>query len=196
MSRAPRRFELQGALAASRNLAGLSNQLPFLQKRAIQTLARRLLVHARRDIQAEYNIRADRVRKDLSLSLNNERVRVTGHWRGVGLNQFGALETAKGVTAAIFRGRRSLYPGAFKATLLSGNVQVVERRGEKRVMTKGRYIGKRRQPLATQYGATVAQMLAKGRRPERLADFAAGVLGDELERLFTSYYQRPASPGS
>lgn len=189
-------ISLQGALAASRNLQGLSNQLPFLQKRAIQTLARRLLVNARRDIQAEYNIRAARVRKDLSLSLNRDNVRVTGHWRGVGLSQFGARQTRKGVTAAIFRGRRSLYPSAFHARLLSGNVQVVERQGEKRLMTKGRYVGKRRQPLVTRYGATVAQMLAKGRRPERLADFAAGVLRDELDRLFTSYYQRPAAPGA
>jgi hypothetical protein len=63
-------------------------------------------------------------------------------------------------------------------------------------MTKGRYEGKRRQPLVTHYGATVAQMLAKGRRPERLADFAAGVLGDEIDRLLTSFYQRPARPGS
>jgi hypothetical protein len=191
-----RNFELQGALAASRNLKGITTQLPFLQKRAIQTLARRLLVQARRDIQAEYNIRADRVRKDLSLSLNRDRVRVTGHWRGVGLSQFGARQTRKGVTAAIFRGRRSLYPGAFMARLLSGNVQAVSREGEKRLMTKGRYEGKRRQPLVTHYGATVAQMLAKGRRPERLADFAAGVLGDEIDRLLTSFYQRPARPGS
>ena len=29
-----------------------------------------------------------------------------------------------------------------------------------------------------------------------LADFAAGVLRDELDRLFTSYYQRPAAPGA
>lgn len=191
-----RTIELQGALAASRNLAGLSNQLPWLQQRAIQTLKRRLPVQARRDIQAEYNLRAGRINKDLSIGVTAERVRLIGHWRGVGLNQFGARQTRQGVTAAIFRGRRKLYPSAFMAPLLSGNVQAVERQGEKRVMKAGRYLGKRRQPLVVHYGATVAQMLAKGRRPERLVDFAAGVLRAELERLFTSYYQRPASPGS
>lgn len=189
-------ISLQGALAASRNLQGLSNQLPWLQRRAIQTLKRRLPVQARRDIQAEYNLRAGRINKDLSIASTTVAVRVIGHWRGVGLNQFGARQTRRGVTAAIFRGRRRLFAGAFMAPLLGGNVQAVERKGDKRLMKAGRYVGKRRQPIAVRYGATVAQMLAKGRRPERLADFAAGVLRDELDRLFTSYYQRPAAPGA
>lgn len=191
-----RSIELQGALAGSRNLAALRSQLPWIQKRAIQTLTRRLPVEGRRDIQGEYNIRAARVNKDLSVGVTKERVRLVGHWRGVGLNQFGANRAKRGVTASVFRGERRLYEGKFKARLLSGNEQVVERLGEKRVMSAGRYKGKRRQPLATVYGPTVAQMLGKGRRPERLVDFAAGVLRAEVDRLFTSFYKRSASPGS
>ena len=95
-----------------------------------------------------------------------------------------------GGTAAIMRGRRSLHPGAFKAPLASGNVQVVSRYGAKRVMTQGRYKGKMRQPLAVEYGATVAQMLAKGRRPERLADYAGNKLLEEAERIFDVRYGR------
>lgn len=191
-----RSIELQGALAGTRNLAALRSQLPWIQKRAIQTLTRRLPVQARRDIQGEYNIRAGRVTKDLSVGVTRERVRLIGHWRGIGLNQYGARQTRRGVTASIFRGQRRLYAGSFMARLLGGNLQAVERSGEPRVMKAGRYKGKRRQPIATLYGPTVAQMLAKGRRPERLVDFAAGVLRVEVDRLFTSFYKRSASPGS
>lgn len=194
MSRS-RTIELQGALAASRNLQALGDGLPWLQRRAIQTLKRRLPVEARRDIQAEYNLRAARITKDLSIASSSQGVRIIGHWRGVGLSQYGARQTRKGVTATVLIGRRRLYGSAFIAPLLGGNRQAVERSGEKRVMKAGRYAGKKRQPLVVRYGATVAQMLAKGRRPERLADFAAGVLRSEMERLFTSYYQRPATPG-
>jgi hypothetical protein len=183
-------FELQGALAASRNLGLLADRLPWVQRLAIQTLRRRLPVQARRDIQAEYNLGAQRINKDLSTRADDAGVRLVGHFRGIGLRNFAARQTAKGVTAAILRGRRSLHKGAFFAPLANGNVQVVSRYGEKRVMTQGRYKGKRRQPIAVEYGATVAQMLAKGRRPERLADFARGVLGNEIDRLF-AYYDRP-----
>lgn len=190
-------FELQGALAASRNLGLLSDRLPWVQKRAIQTLRRRLPVQARRDIQQEYNVGAQRVAKDLKTYVTPDGIRLVGQFRGVGLMQFGARQVRKGVTASILRGKRSLHPGAFLASLLmgkwsllGGNVQAVSRQGPKREMTQGRYKGKKRQPIAVEYGATVAQMLAKGRRPERLADFARGVLGAEIERLFT-YYDRP-----
>lgn len=189
-----RSIELQGALAARRNLGVLADRLPWIQKRAIQTLRRRLPVFARRDIQREYNLRAGRVREDLTAAVSTTGLRLIGYWRGVGLRQFGARPTGKGVTAAIFRGRRKLVAGAFIATLLGGNEQVVTREGEKRRMKAGRYKGQLKQPLKVHYGATVAQMLEKGRRPERIADFARGVLAAEVERLFKSYTNRPASP--
>lgn len=181
-------FELRDALAVSRNLGLLSNRLPSVQKRAGQTLRRRLPVEARRDIQREYNVGARRINQDLSISGDSETsLRLIGRFRGIGLTNFGARQTRKGVTAAILRGRRNLHPGAFLATLLSGNVQAVSRGKTKRVMTQGRYKGKRRQPLLVEYGATVAQMLAKGRRPERLADYARGVLQAEVQRLLRVY---------
>ncbi|MEN5208024.1 hypothetical protein ABE493_07860 [Stenotrophomonas terrae] len=180
-------FELQGALSASRNLGLLADRLPWVQRRAIQTLRRRLPVEARRDAQAEYNIGLQRFNRDISTRITDEEIKLVGHFRGIGLRNYAARQTAKGITASVIRGRRSQYPGAFFAQLNSGNVQVVSRFGAKRVMTQGRYKGKRRQPIAVEYGATVAQMLAKGRRPERLADFARGVLQREVMRLFDYY---------
>lgn len=183
-------MNIDGGLAVSRKLSQLSDQLPWIQRRAMATLRRRLPVYARRDMQAEYNIGARRVNQDLSSRIDGDTIKLTGHWRGIGLMNFGARETRKGVTASIMRGRRSLYPGAFKAPLASGNVQVVSRYGAKRLMTQGRYKGKMRQPLAVEYGATVAQMLAKGRRPERLADYAGTKLLEEAERIFDVRYGR------
>lgn len=187
-------FDLQGALAASRNLALLSDQLPWLQKRAIQTLRRRLYTQARRDIQTEYNIGARRVAKDLRTKVTGDAVTVTGYFRGIGMMQFGARPVRKGVSYTFYRGRgRTLEKGAFVATLLSKNQHVAQRHGDKRTMEMGRYKGKLRQPIFTHYGPTVAQMLKSSGRPERLADFAAGVLRSELDRLFESRYGRSAS---
>lgn len=180
-------FELQKALEVSRNLGLLRSYLPWMQKRAVQTLRRRLPVEARRDIQAEYDVPAGRVRQDLGTREIPDGLRLTGYFRGIGLRNFRARQTRRGVTAAPFRGRRTLREGAFFAGLNSGNQQVVKREGPKRRMTSGRYIGKMRQPLETQYGPSVAQMLRKGRRPERLAEFAAGVLRSEVERLLAYY---------
>jgi hypothetical protein len=67
----------------------------------------------------------------------------------------------------------------------------VRREGEKRRMTRGNYVGQLRQPLVIEYGPSVAQMLRKGRRPERLVEFARGVLRSEVERQLTSLLQQP-----
>lgn len=194
MSRDGLNFKIEGALEASRELGVMARKLPMVQKRAIATLRRRLPVQARRDIQSEYNISAARLRKDLGTTLLADGIRVTGHFRGIGLRNFGARQTRQGVTSTVLRGRRSLDPGAFIARLLGGGEQAVERGGEKRVMTKGRYAGKRRQPLYVLYGATAAQMLRKGRRPERLVDFARGLLRGEIDRQLAALTGKAARP--
>lgn len=186
-------FDLTGALAASRNLGIFAQSLPKIQQRALGTLRRRIGTEARRDIQREYRITANRLNSSLKVSSNNRSggLRITGFWRGIGLRNFSARATGKGVTSGIFKsGKRSLRESAFFAPLLGGgeggNRHVVKREGDKRVMTKGRYAGKTRQPVAVQYGPTAAQMLRKEGRPQRLADFAIGVLGKEMTRLIES----------
>ncbi len=178
--------DLDGVLSASRNLGALSSRLPTLHARAIGTLGRRLPVQARRDIQAEYQIGARRLAQDLQARATEDGVRLIGRFRGIGLRNFAARQTRRGVTASVFRGKRSLREHAFLGVGVNRNAHVFRREGPKREMKQGRYAGKRRQPLVAEYGATAAQMLAKGRRPERLIDYARGVLGAESKRLFTS----------
>ena len=175
--------DLDSLLSASRNLSVLASRLPTLHARAIGTLSRRLPVQARRDIQAEYQIGARRLTQDLSSRTTDDGVRLVGRFRGIGLRNFAARPTSRGVTAAIVRGKRSLRERAFIRRGLAGNEHVFRREGPKRPMQQGRYAGKPRQPLVVEYGATAAQMLAKGRRPERLVDYARGVLAAESERL-------------
>ena len=175
--------DLDGVLSTSRNLSALSSRLPTLHTRAIGTLRRRLPVEARRDIQAEYQIGARRLAQDLQSRATDDGVRLVGRFRGIGLRNFAARQTRRGVTAAVLRGKRSLRAHAFLGVGVNRNAQVFRREGAKREMRQGRYAGKRRQPLVAEYGATAAQMLAKGRRPERLIDFARGVLAAESDRL-------------
>lgn len=187
-------FDLQGALDILRDLRRIDNRLPWLQERAMQTLLRRLPVEARRDIQAEYNLPAARIRDNLRASLiggstaRAAGVRLVGQWkRGIGLMNYSARATRKGVSYSVYRGRRQVAQGTFIARLLGGNDQVVERYGPKVAMTKGRYIGHKRQRVEVLYRSTVAQMLAQGRRPERLLDFSRDVLRSEMRRLLDSY---------
>lgn len=179
-------MSVTGVLDATREMTAYASRLPTIQKRAILSLRRKLPVQARRDIQAEYAISASRIRSDLGTSLLPDGIRLTGHFRGIGLRNYGARQTSGGVSASILRGKRTLRPGAFMAKLLSGNVQAVHREGEKRVMKSGRYVGKKRQPLVVEYGPTAAQMLRKGRRPERLLEFSRGVLRSEIDRQLKS----------
>lgn len=190
-------FDVSQFLAARRNLGILANRLPMFQQRAIGTLQRKLPVEARRDIQREYSLSARRISKDLGVRVRGPEFTLTGYFRGIGLRNFQARQTAAGVTSAVFLGQvRSLRRSAFLATLLPSNPHVAKRIGEKRKMRKGNYIGEMRQHLQTQYGPTVAQMLRKGRRPERLADFARGVLADEIERQIEGYAKGRPIPGA
>jgi hypothetical protein len=187
-------MSLTGLPDLERAFAAYPSKLGTVQKRAILTLLRKLPVQARRDIQAEYSIPAARLRKDLGARVRADGIRLTGYFRGIGLRNFGARQTRAGVTASVFRGARTLRESAFVATMLSGNQQVVQREGEPRVMTKGRYVGKRRQPIVVQYGPTAAQMLRKGRRPERLLDYSRGVLRDEVNRQLKALAGKAGAP--
>lgn len=215
-------FDLSGALQVSRDLGLLADRLPWLQERAIRTLRRDLPVEARRDIQKEYNIPARRVRDHLTASLVTGNgtarlagVRITGQWkRGIGLINFSGRPTRKGVTYSVYRGKRDLAEGAFIARLLGrrgdgfigplmGNVHAVERAAsgptrQRTYVQKGRNGKYQRgtrtdRPLVVLYRSTVAQMLAKGRRPDRLLEWSRSQLQLYVERQLQSYLRNPSA---
>lgn len=191
-------FDFSGAVEAAMALERIKSMPLLAQKRTLSTLRRKIGTEANRDIRREYNIKQGRVAKDLGVSLGVQHLRIIGHFRGIGLRNFGSRQTKKGVSYSAVRGRRGSIEHAFHAGLNRGkqprgNEHVVSRSGEKRIMRSGSYVGKLRETLLSEYGPTVAQMLRKGNRPQRLADFARGVLRGEIDRQLTALARKEAA---
>lgn len=200
-------FDLRGVGAPGEALRYLlDDRMTWFRERAIGTLIRRLPVEARRDIQGEYNIDATRVREHLHASgVRDEAsprlagVRLVGQWkRGIGLMQFSARWNRrwKGVRYSVFRGQRGEEAGAFIARMKSGNVHAVRRDGPKdwqRSYTdrKGKQRTRMDQRLVVLYRSSIAQMLAKGRRPERLLDYSRNLLEADIQRQINGYLRKP-----
>lgn len=201
-------FDLDGIGTIEPALRRLMDErIPWFQERAMRTLARRLPVEARRDIQAEYNIKAGRVRDHMrsyvmpgETSARLAGVRLVGQWkRGIGLAQFSGRwkRNWKGVRYSVYRGAKAEAVGAFIARMKSGNVHAVQRVGpkdHKRTYADRKGVSRTRidQRLKVRYRSSVAQMLAKGRRPERLMDYSKRLLQSDLERQIGSYLRKPS----
>lgn len=180
--------ELTGALDAMQGMQATPSRIVLAQKRALGTVRRRLGTEAKRDIGAEYNLKAGRIAEGLDVRDTADGIKLIGRSRGVNAIQFGATWSRRmkgGARYSIKRGGdRGGRDGAFIATGRSGNRLVFERGGKGAVLNKnGNYP---RLPLAAVYGPSIAQMLKHGRRPERLAEFAVRVLQSEQQRLLGS----------
>lgn len=158
-------------------LGRVSTESERARRRAVGTLARRLPVEARRDMGREYNLPAGRISQGTFVSQGDGYVELRGIKRGIGMVNFGARwggVKSQGVTVQILRGKRELWPDLFIAGGNSGNRQVFGRISSKRL------------PIRAYYGPSVAQMLRKPGRAERLAEFAQVILRAEFERLRVS----------
>lgn len=184
-------------MPASVDLSGLRRQIERLGKtqksaeqavkRARGTLARRIVVEARRDIQTEYTLPANRINAGLYTRNNGDAVELTGVGRGVGLINFkGSGGTRRSPVRVQVKtaGAAVVYDNNyFRAKGLNGNRQIFERMPEKRRMTQGNYKGKVRNVIRSTYGPSVAQMLRRPGRSGRLADTAQTILRAEIDRL-------------
>lgn len=202
-------FDIRGVGDFGRGMHELlDSRLPWIHQDAMKTVYRAIPVFARRDIQDEYNIRAGRVREHMAVRYIEGQgaarggVRLFGQWkRGIGMMQFpGTRQTRKGVTYSVYRGQRTRADDAFIVRLKSGNVHAVEQDvtagktwQRKYVDRQGKRAGPVRQrtrmdyPLKVLYRSTVAQMLARGRRPERIAEHATRLMESETRRLLGRY---------
>jgi len=166
------KFDISNARRTADFLRNIPKNLEVLQARARATLARRIAVEARRDIQTEYNLPAARVNEDISVRQTSEFVELVGKHRPIGRINFGGSQGNKGVTYQISKtGPRKTMSHSFIARGLSGNTQIFSR------------IGKPRLPIRAYYGPSVAQMLRKEGRPERLAELALAIFSTETDRL-------------
>jgi len=170
--------ELAGALDVAQQLNAVPARILQAQKRALGTMRRRLATEAKRDIGAEYNLKAGRIAAGLVVRNQADGVALIGRSRGINAVEFGATWSRRMKGGARYRikrgGDRSGHDGAFIATGRSNNRLVFVRAGTRRL------------PLQAVYGPSVGQMLKHGRRPERLAEFAIRILESEQRRLLGS----------
>lgn len=170
---------LTGTRAFAEHLRDFESLPARAQQRAVSTLRRRVKTETRRDIQGEYNLKAGRITQGLRIRATDDVVTVVGSSRGINAMAFGATwsrnRRGKSKIGASFRIKRgeakTPQEGSFIATGRSGNRLVFEREGRARL------------PISGVYGPSIAQMLKHGRRPERIAEFAARILADETTRL-------------
>lgn len=182
-----KKIDLSGIRRIAERLADTAKQADKAVERARGTLRRRIVPEARRDIQAEYTLKAGRITQGLTAKNIQDGVELIGSKRGIGAIEFGGKWRQGQPVGAVYKFKQSSsgapVPGTFIATLTGGNKHIVSRQGAKRVMTQGRYKGRSRQPLAVEYGPSIAQMLRRPGRAEHLADFAQTLLSTEITRL-------------
>ena len=172
-------FDLSGLVRAAQAVRGSAKAAQQTVARARATVKRRLPVEARRDIAAEYALPARRIAAGLSIRDAGDAVELIGAKRGINAIEFGATWSRKnpGARWRVKVGQGvSAQDGSFIATVRGGNRLVLERalRGSRLVP---------RLPIQSVYGPSVAQMLRRPGRAERLATFAQTVLAAEIERL-------------
>lgn len=165
----------QPFLDAAEHLRAVGKGMDTARTRAIGTLARRLPVQARRDIQQEYALKASRINAGLSVRREDDAVVLVGSKRGIGLIEFAGRWGGRKTEGAVARVRTDegphVYAGTFIATGMSGNRQIFDRSTRKRL------------PIKTLYGPSLANMLRDDERRERLGDFAQDIAARELDRL-------------
>jgi hypothetical protein len=148
--------------------------LPFLERSRAQAIRyarmagssaiRSMRAEASRRIRAQWNIKASRVNKTLSIifpQVGGEMVwKLRSSYGPTPLADFGARQTSKGVSVMIYKGGgRQVIPGSFLATMKSGHVGVFTRMGKKRLPIQERY----GPPISSIFRGTAPYVVNRGR---------------------------------
>jgi hypothetical protein len=191
-------FDISGDLDVAQRMTSDVKGVAKAQKRAISTLRRRLRTEARRDIQREYNLKAQTINERLSVSTRYDGIALVGKDSGIILINFGELQTRAGVSYSVKKGQRKTLAHAFIRSTRSGRGSFVWMRqyesdrardavggryGSSYSAAKDRFSSRHGYPILQKFGPSVAQMLKHGDRPQRLVDFSGQVIEKELDRL-------------
>jgi hypothetical protein len=174
------RFDVASVALLVNELRGYGSTVTSFPSRLTTFLARRLPVQARRDIQEEYSLTATRINQGLTVKRSDGVVELRGSGRGIGLVSFGATypgPSAPGVSVSVTKsgGRRTVN----RAFIPKGkNPNQVFKRKE---LASGLLVG--RSPIVRLFGPSIAQMLKKPERVERLTEFAVEGIQKEAARL-------------
>lgn len=186
--------ELAGALEVASQLSAIPSRILLAQKRALATVRRRMIPQAKRDIYAEYNVKAKTIGQGLRIRDVPDGIKLIGKGTGINRINFGATWSPRfrgGARWRTYRGGGIENNGsAFIAVSSKGmRLAFARRAGAGKISQhSGRYAntGIKREPLTGMFGPSVATMLRSGRRPERLAEFAIRILAAEQRRLLAS----------
>jgi hypothetical protein len=179
----PAKFDVSAAVKVAERLAEFPKRQAQAEARAISSTTRALPAETKRSITADYGIKPSRVTSDVVVRRVDNVIELTGYDRPIGLLNYNAKVSKSGVSVTVLKseGAQKLRH-AFKAKGLSDNVQIFERRGQKRPMQKGRYKGLIRQPIKTLYAPSVGQIVRNPALQSKLADFVMQKLTAEITR--------------
>lgn len=167
----------------ARRWGQIARQSPQAFRQARVSMQRAATTEHKRGIVAVYNLAQSRVGQDLTVRPTEVGMIVSGSKRTISLLSYGWRPTRKGLAGRVIRGgKRSVIPRSFIGTGLGGGTVPFIREGEPRVMGKGRYAGKKRQPLSALHGPSVADALADKRVVTPLRDRIWGRSRAELSR--------------
>lgn len=131
--------------------------------------ARRAPPVAKQAILTTYGIGASRVTSTIKAEVKPSMIVMYASTRRFPLSQFGGTwrgPKSEGATAAVSRGQKKTYPGAFMAKGRIGGREekVIYKRiglpGEKKMQKYGRHKGKLRQPIAVLRGPSTHEMIS------------------------------------
>jgi len=140
--------------------AQISRLSPEAFKQARGSIRRAALTEHGRGITAIYNVGQGRAKQDITIRDTEAGMIVRASNKPITLLSYGWKPTRKGIAGRVLKkGGRATIPRSFVAKGLGGGTVPFIRDGEPRIMTAGRYAGKRRQPVRALYGPSVADAI-------------------------------------
>lgn len=152
-------------------------------ERAKASIVRAAGTEGRRQISAVYSLTQARIGQDLRATATPAGALVVGQRKPITFTSYGFRQTRKGLRGKILRaGEVQTFEGGFIATGLGGGQIAFYRSGTPRKMTKGRYIGRTRQPIKALHGPSIADALRDTRVSEPLKERIYGRAARELRQ--------------
>lgn len=195
--------DLRGLARLERRLTLAAGGAGVEVERAVISVSRATYTESKRAVTAVYNLPQKRVAGPLAVRVagNRRGFVISGNPKPISFVSYGARALARGgVRVRIFRGRAQLVRGAFAADApraadagedTPGNRLFWIRTGQpKRVMTKGRYEGKRREPIRALTGPSVADHLNNPDVRGRIERFFVNRMSTELRRRLSRLLAR------
>lgn len=174
--------DVRGLVPWSRNIT--SNVIRATQAAGSSAL-RAMRAEGSRRIREKKGIQAGQVDRALTMLFPSSKEAfvwsLVAKAKPLPLIAFGARQTKTGVSVEVTKGSRRILRHAFIATMASGHKGVFMREGPKRIASKGRYVGKKRQPIHEAFTASVASAL--GQASPEVMERGRSVFRATLERM-------------